>query len=98
MINQNIIYEDNQNTIAFTKNLKYHVRTKYIDIQYHFIQKCIKKDKITLKYCETIKMIINIFIKFLSKYRYQKLIERMRLYRFSKILYHHQSETQISET
>ena len=97
MINRNIIYKDNQDTIALAKNPKYHARTKYIDIQYHFIQKYIEKDKITLKYCETIKMIINIFIKFLSKYRHQKLVERMRLCRFSETLHHHQSETQTSE-
>ena len=93
MIDQNIIYEDNQGAITLTKNPEYHVRKKHIDIQYHFIQVCIKKDKIILKYCETAKMITDMLIKSLSKQRHQELIEKMGLYHLSKILCHHQSET-----
>ena len=74
-----MIYENNQNAITLAKNPKYYIRIKYIDIQYHFIQEYIKKDIITLKYCETAQMIVNAFIKSLMKYRRQELIERMEL-------------------
>ncbi len=34
-----IIYENNQETIALTKNFQFHARIKHIDIQTHFIRK-----------------------------------------------------------
>jgi len=42
--NQNIIYIDNQGTIAFTHNPKYHAHTKHVDIQYHFIRNCVEDE------------------------------------------------------
>jgi hypothetical protein len=97
VINQNIIYEDNQGTIALAKNPEYHARIKHIDIQYHFIQEYVEKDIITLEYCETAKMIADMLIKPLSKHRHQELVERMGLYRFKETLHHHQPETGTSE-
>jgi hypothetical protein len=34
-----IIYKNNQNVIVLIKNFQFHARTKYIDIQTHFIKK-----------------------------------------------------------
>ena len=35
------IYTDLNSAIELTKNPIYHARTKYIDIQYHYIRECI---------------------------------------------------------
>ena len=97
MINRNIIYEDNQGTIALAKNPEYHARTKYIDIQYHFIQEHVEKGTIILEYCETAKMLMDALTKPLSKHRHQELAERMGLRRFTETQRHHQPETQMSD-
>jgi len=47
----NIIYVDNQGTIALTKNPGHYAHTKHIDIQYHFIRECVKNGNIALQYC-----------------------------------------------
>lgn len=41
-----IIYNDNQVTIAFVKNLEYLCQIKYIDIKYFIIQKYYKNNSI----------------------------------------------------
>jgi hypothetical protein len=45
-----MIYEDNQNVIALIKNFEFHVRTKHIDIQTHFIKEKVIEDFIYLTY------------------------------------------------
>ena len=72
---------------------KYHARTKYIDIQYHFIREYVEKGKLTLEYCETAKMVADALTKPLSKQRHQELVKRMGLCRFTETLRHHQPET-----
>lgn len=41
-----IIYCDNQSTIAYTKNPKYHWKTKHFDTKYNFTRDIIEKDKV----------------------------------------------------
>ena len=45
-----IIYCDNLSTIAITKNLVFHNRTKHIDIKYHFIRDYAEKGEIEIKF------------------------------------------------
>ncbi len=44
------LYCNNKSAIDLSKNPKYYARTKYIDIQYHFIRDYIKKEIFKLKY------------------------------------------------
>jgi hypothetical protein len=55
--NDNFIYGDNQGSLALAKNPEYHVRTKHIDIQYHFIRECIENNKIVIQYIPTEDML-----------------------------------------
>ena len=48
-----VIKEDNQGTIALSRNTKYHPRTKHIDIKYHFIRDKVEKKELVLEYCPT---------------------------------------------
>ena len=44
-----IIYSDSQSAIYLVKNLTFHARTKYIDVQYHFVRDMVKDDKVKLE-------------------------------------------------
>jgi hypothetical protein len=62
-----MIYENNQNVIAFVKNSQFHARIKYIDIQTHFIKEKMIEESINLFYVLIDQMIIDDFIKSLIK-------------------------------
>ena len=38
-----IVYCDSQSAIDLSKNTMYHVRTKHIDVRYHWIRKAIEE-------------------------------------------------------
>ena len=59
---QNIIV-DNQAAIALARNAEFHLRTKHIDIQYHFVREHVEKKTISLIYCPTADMTADIFMK-----------------------------------
>ena len=68
------LHEDNQSTIAFSKNPNNHNHTKHIDIKYHYIRETVvEKKQVQLFYCPTEKMIADILTKALPKSRLQCL-------------------------
>ena len=69
-----VIHEDNQGAIALARNPVTHVRTKHIDICYHFIREGIQNGAIDLKYVTTNEMVADILTKPLSKHRFEKLL------------------------
>eukprot|EP00794_Sanderia_malayensis_P003564 gene3564-biopygen3051 len=71
-----IIFEDNQGTIALSKNPKYHSRTKHIDVKYHFVRDKCESEEIVLTYCSTNDMIADMLTKALPR----TLFERFRTY------------------
>ena len=48
-----ILKVDNQGTIAYSHNATNHGRTKYIDIQHHFMHEKIISHKVDIQYCAT---------------------------------------------
>ena len=72
-----MINEDNQGAIAIAKNPIAHMRTKHIDIQYHFIQETIQDQLIELCYCPSEEIIADLLTKPLSKGEFEKLRELM---------------------
>ncbi len=61
--NSTIIYCDNQSAIALTLNLKYHARTKHIEIYYHFVRKKVASKDVMLQYYPIEEMIVDVFTK-----------------------------------
>ena len=66
-----LIYEDNQSSIAMTKNPQFHGRAKHIDIRYHFAREQVALGTIKLEYCPTEDMTADM----LTRERYCKLRE-----------------------
>ena len=57
------ILSDNQSAIALSRDHQYHVRTKHIDIQYHFVCWVIEQGVVRLIYCPTQDMVADVFTK-----------------------------------
>ena len=73
------IFEDNQLTIAMTKNPQHHGKAKHIDIKSHYIREMVTMNKIELKYCKSDKMIADILTKGIGKIQFAKLRSMIRL-------------------
>lgn len=43
------IFSDSQSAIQLAKNSTFHVRTKHLDIKYHFIRSLLEEDVFTLE-------------------------------------------------
>ena len=67
------IFEDNQSTIAMTKNPQHHGKAKHIDIKFHYIREMVTMNKIKLKYCKGDEMIADILTKGIGKIQFTKL-------------------------
>jgi len=63
---------NNQGAIAISKDNKFHVRTKHIDVHYHFIHENIANSNIWLEYIPTAENVADLFTKAMptSKLRY----------------------------
>jgi hypothetical protein len=64
-----MLFCDNQATLKLAINDNYHVWTKHIDIQYHFIRQVIKSDDIIIIYCLTNDMTADILTKALPSWK-----------------------------
>ena len=60
-------YCDNQAAIKLATDDNYHVRTKHIDVRYHFIRQTAASGVIKLLYCHTEDIIADLLTKALSK-------------------------------
>ena len=65
---------DNQGCMSLAKKPTHHLRTKHIDVQYHFIREKLKTGVIELKYCPTEHMVVDVLTKALARDRHQRLM------------------------
>ena len=72
-----VIYEDNQSCIHMLQNGNHNLRTKHIDIKYHFVYELLKTKNITIQYCPTGDMIADLFTKPFEALRLNKLTTAM---------------------
>ena len=73
------IMANNQGAIALAKDNKFHLRTKHIDLQYHFICEAVEDERVRMKYILTLENIVDIFTKALAKPKFTKFIGRLGL-------------------
>ena len=57
------LFSDNQAAIALTHDHQYYLRTKHINVQYHWIRWVVEKGSICLVYCPTDDMVANALTK-----------------------------------
>lgn len=65
-----IIFCHNLSAFKLIKNPIHHAKTKYIEIQYHYIRKKVENKEVEVKYIYTTKQQANIFTKFLEKIKF----------------------------
>ena len=73
LTNPMTIFEDNQSTIAMTKNPQFHGKAKHIDIKFHFIREQVTAKTVELKCCRSGDMIADMIMKGLCKVQFAKL-------------------------
>ena len=66
------IHCDNQGAIELLKDSKFHAHTKHIDVHFHFIRQTVTQGHITITYCPTDNMVMDIFTKSLTHIKFQK--------------------------
>jgi len=71
---------DNQGAITLTHNNMFHLRTKHIDIHYHFICEAVENDHILLSYCPMDAMVVDVLTKALLCSKLLRFIEMLRLF------------------
>ncbi len=67
-----IIYCDNINNILLVNNPVYHVKTKHIEVHYHFIKEKVLAKEIDLIHVNTEDQIVDIFTKALGTNKLKK--------------------------
>ena len=61
-----VMHYNNQSTIALSKNGQHHTQMKHIDVQFHFIQEAVESGSISLIYCPTGSMMVDLLTKLLN--------------------------------
>ncbi|OIT39249.1 retrovirus-related pol polyprotein from transposon tnt 1-94 [Nicotiana attenuata] len=61
------LYCDSQAAIAYTKDPKYHSKTKYFDMKYNFVRDIVARGEINFQYIPTRSMIADPFTKAISR-------------------------------
>jgi hypothetical protein len=67
-----VIYCDNINNISLANKLVYHVRTKHIEVHYHFNREKILAKEINLIHVSIKDQVVDIFTKALGTYKLKK--------------------------
>jgi len=61
------------------KDNKFHLKTKHIDLHYHFIHEAVEEGKIDMKYVPTSDNVADIFTKPLAKPKFIQFVETLGL-------------------
>lgn len=69
-----ILNYDSQVAITYTKDPKYHSKTKHIDIKYNFVRDIVASGEINLQYIPTREMIADTFTKAISRDLFEKYV------------------------
>nr|GFC30361.1 retrotransposon protein, putative, unclassified [Tanacetum cinerariifolium] len=73
------MYCDSKAAIAISCNPVQHLRTKHIDVRYHFIKEKVEKGIVELFFVGTEYQLADLFTKALPEERFKYLIRRLRM-------------------
>ena len=74
-----MLFSDNQSANALTRDHQYHMRTKHIDVRYHFICWVVENGAMHLVYCPTANMVADALTKALPLPKVKHFAECLRL-------------------
>eukprot|EP00253_Pinus_taeda_P029456 PITA_29456 len=66
-----VIKCDNQSSIKLANNLVFHMNTKHIDTQFHFVREKVQSKEIHIEYCNSCDNADDIFIKPLGRIKFE---------------------------
>jgi hypothetical protein len=72
-----LIYADNQGSIFIGSNPVQEIRTKHIDVKYHYVRECIAVKKIVLYHVPTEDNTADIFTKNLGCLKFEKFKQQL---------------------
>ena len=78
-IERYIVYCDSQSAIDLSKNTMYHVRTKHIDVRYHWIKKAIEEQLFQMRKIHIYENTIDMMTKVITKEKLTRCIKNMRM-------------------
>ncbi|MCO5607193.1 hypothetical protein L7F22_061386 [Adiantum nelumboides] len=78
----NTIYTDNQSALAIARNLVFHVRTKHIEVHYHYVNERLSAEEISLAYVPTQDNLADLFTKALSHEKLEDFCKALGLLPF----------------
>ena len=73
------LYMNNESTKILFKNLLFHKKTKHINIQYHYVQKCHINEFVNINHVFIKQQLMNLFIKLLNIVKMKFFIFLMKL-------------------
>jgi hypothetical protein len=73
------LFSDNQSAIALTCDHQFHVRTKHIDVRYHYIRWVVENGTMWLVYCLTADMVTDVLTKALPSAKVKHFAECLGL-------------------
>jgi hypothetical protein len=65
------VYCDSQSAIHLAKNQVFHVRTKYIDVRYHFVREILEEEEIILHKIQTKENPTDMMTKVVTKAKFK---------------------------
>ena len=65
-----IINSNNKGDIASSKNSIYHAHTKHIDIRHHFFHEKVDSGMVSIEFCGTEEMVMDVLMKGLAKQKH----------------------------
>ena len=75
------LYCDSMATLAYAKDLKYHGKTKDIQIRYHFVRDLITQNEVFLKHIPTNEMVVDPFTKPIARDAFVRHVRSLALCR-----------------
>ena len=74
-----VVYNDNKVAIAYTKDPKYHGKTKYIDTRFNYVRDLSAQKELKMVYISTHEMLVDPFTKSILRDVFRKHMKSIRV-------------------